>query len=107
VRLVDLPNDYYRFDEVRMRLTGRKTGSGFALGDQVKVTVAHVDIRRRHVNLILAEEESEPEAESSEPDKPAAKKKDLGEKGDKATGAKGAKPKRRRGGRGGKAKGEK
>ncbi len=66
VRLVDLPNDYYRYDEVRMRLTGRKTGSSFALGDQVRVTVAHVDIRRRHVNLVLPEEESEPEAVSSE-----------------------------------------
>ncbi len=68
VRLVDLPNDYYRYDEMRMRLTGRKTGSSFALGDQVRVTVAHVDIRRRHVNLILAEEESEPEAVSREPE---------------------------------------
>jgi ribonuclease R len=57
VRLVDLPNDYYRFDEVRMRLTGRKTGSSFALGDPVTVKVAHVDIRRRHVNLVLAGEE--------------------------------------------------
>ena len=36
MRLVDLPNDYYRYDEVRMRLTGRKTGSSFALGDQVQ-----------------------------------------------------------------------
>jgi ribonuclease R len=63
VRLVDLPNDYYRYDEVRMRLTGRRTGSSFALGDQVRVTVAQVDIRRRHVNLVLAEEEGEEEGE--------------------------------------------
>lgn len=68
VRLVDLPNDYYRFDEVRMRLTGRKTGASFSLGDPVMVKVAHVDIRRRHVNLVLPEEESEPEALSSEPE---------------------------------------
>ena len=58
VRLVDLPNDYYRYDEVRMRLTGRKTGASFALGDRVRVTVAHVDLRRRHVNLVLAGEEA-------------------------------------------------
>jgi ribonuclease R len=68
VRLVDLPNDYYRYDEVRMRLTGRKTGASFALGDPVRVTVAHVDIRRRHVNLVLAEEEGESAAVSSEPE---------------------------------------
>ena len=35
VRLVDLPNDYYRYDEVRMRLIGRRTRRSFALGDQV------------------------------------------------------------------------
>jgi ribonuclease R len=56
VRLVDLPNDYYRYDEVRMRLAGRKTGASFALGDRVRVRVAHVDLRRRHVNLVLAGE---------------------------------------------------
>jgi ribonuclease R len=55
VRLVDLPNDYYRFDEVRMRLSGRKTGASFSLGDQVMVRVAQVDIRRRHINLVLVE----------------------------------------------------
>ena len=59
VRLVDLPNDYYRYDEVRMRLTGRKTGASFALGDRVQVRVAHVDLRRRHVNLVLAGEAGE------------------------------------------------
>jgi len=41
---------------VRMRLTGRKTGASFALGDRVRVRVAHVDLRRRHVNLVLAGE---------------------------------------------------
>jgi len=59
VRLVDLPNDYYRFDETRMRLFGRRTRRTFALGDQVTVRVAHVDIRRRHVNLVLVEGEEE------------------------------------------------
>jgi ribonuclease R len=55
VRLVDLPNDYYRFDEARLRLLGRRTKRSFALGDQVKVRVDKVDIRRRHVNLMLAD----------------------------------------------------
>jgi ribonuclease R len=57
VRLVDLPNDYYKYDEAGMRLLGRRTRKSFALGDPVRVKVAHVDIRRRHVNLVLAEEE--------------------------------------------------
>ncbi len=57
VRLVDLPNDYYRYEESHQRLFGRRTRRIFALGDLVKVKVAHVDIRRRHVNLLLVEEE--------------------------------------------------
>ena len=91
VRLVDLPNDYYRYDEVRDAPAGRRNRKSFALGDQVRVKVAHVDIRRRHVNLVLAEEESEPEAESSEPEaeKPVRKEEDLGGQGAEA----GKKPK--------------
>ncbi len=59
VRLVDLPNDYFKYDEARQRLLGRRTRKSFALGDPVTVKVAHVDIRRRHVNLVLAEEGAE------------------------------------------------
>jgi ribonuclease R len=54
VRLVDLPDDYYRFEEDRQRLVGRRHRRTFQLGDQVKVKVAQVDIKRRHVNLILS-----------------------------------------------------
>jgi len=56
VRLVDLPNDYYKYDEARQRLLGRRTRKSFALGDPVTVKVAQVDIRRRHVNLVLTGE---------------------------------------------------
>jgi ribonuclease R len=56
VRLVDLPNDYYRYEESHQRLFGRRTRRIFALGDLVTVKVAHVDIRRRHVNLVLMED---------------------------------------------------
>ena len=56
VRLVDLPNDYYRYEESHQRLFGRRTRRIFAMGDLVTVKVAHVDIRRRHVNLVLVEE---------------------------------------------------
>jgi ribonuclease R len=61
VRLVDLPNDYYKHDESRQLLLGRKTRRSFALGNPVRVRVAHVDVRRRHVNLVLAEEAEEEE----------------------------------------------
>jgi ribonuclease R len=61
VRLVDLPDDYYLFQESRLRLKGKRTGRSFQIGDPVMVQVARVDLRRRHINLELIEEEQDPE----------------------------------------------
>jgi ribonuclease R len=69
VRLVDLPNDYYRYEESHQRLYGRRTRRIFTLGDLVKVKVAHVDIRRRHVNLVLVEEEEGGKSEEGKREK--------------------------------------
>jgi ribonuclease R len=55
--LVDLPDDYYKYDESRQRLLGRRHRKSFQLGDSVRVRVAHVDLKRRHVNLVLADGE--------------------------------------------------
>jgi ribonuclease R len=63
VRLVDLPDDYYKYDEAHQRLLGRRHRKSFRLGDTVRVKVAHVDIKRRHVNLTLATLENTAEAE--------------------------------------------
>lgn len=57
VRLVDLPDDYYNFQESRLRLIGRRQGRVFQVGDRVVVQVARVDLRRRHINLVLSTEE--------------------------------------------------
>jgi len=57
VRLVDLPDDYYKYDEAHQRLLGRRHRKSFQLGDPVRVRVAHVDIKRRHVNLTLVSKE--------------------------------------------------
>jgi ribonuclease R len=59
VRLVDLPDDYYRYDEVRQLLLGRRHRRVFRLGDRVTVKVSQVDLKRRHVTLILTEREEE------------------------------------------------
>jgi ribonuclease R len=60
VRLVDLPDDYYRYQDTQQRLVGRRTRRTFHLGDAVTVTVAKVDLKRRHVNLVLAGSENKP-----------------------------------------------
>ncbi len=53
VRLSDMPDDYYIFDEKRHRLVGRHTGKIFQLGDIVKVRVKDVNLSRRHINFEL------------------------------------------------------
>ena len=63
VRLVDLPDDYYKYDEARQRLLGRRHRKSFQLGDTVRVRVAHVDIKRRHVSLTLATAEEAAESD--------------------------------------------
>ena len=57
VRLVDLPNDYFLFQESHLRLKGKRTGKTFQIGDRVTVRVARVDLRRRHISLQLVEED--------------------------------------------------
>jgi ribonuclease R len=66
VRLVDLPDDYYKYDDARQRLLGRRHRRVFQLGDPVRVKVAHVDIKRRHVNLVLADGQEAPEEHALE-----------------------------------------
>lgn len=48
-----MPEDFYTFDERRYRFVGKQTRQSFTLGTRVKVQIAHVDLKRRHVDLHL------------------------------------------------------
>src|SRR5581483_1077628 len=39
-----VPDDYYVFDEVAMRLVGRRTGRAFSLGDRVRVELVSASV---------------------------------------------------------------
>jgi len=52
-----LTDDYYIFDEKRHTLTGERTKKAYRLADEVKVKVAGVDLERRRIDLVLAQEE--------------------------------------------------
>ncbi|MTI23119.1 ribonuclease R, partial [Fulvivirga sp. RKSG066] len=56
VRLVDLSDDYYEFDEKNYRVIGRKNKRMFTLGDKVNVTVKDTDIDKRTIDLEFAED---------------------------------------------------
>jgi ribonuclease R len=46
-----LPEDYYHFEGVNLRLTGESTGTSFGLGDRLRVQVARVDVDERKIDF--------------------------------------------------------
>ena len=53
VRLDSLADDHYELDEEGLRLTGRRTGRAFALGDPARVRIENVSVQRRKIDLAL------------------------------------------------------
>ena len=51
VRLQEIKDDYYEFDEKNMRLIGAKNKKMITLGDKVTVKVVNTDINRRTIDL--------------------------------------------------------
>src|SRR5690554_287522 len=51
VRLQDIKDDYYEFDDKNMRLIGSKNKKMITLGDKVAVKVVNTDIDRRTIDL--------------------------------------------------------
>lgn len=55
VHITSLKNDYYQYDAKKYRLTGRRAGMVYCLGDEVRVRVARVDLDEREIDFELAE----------------------------------------------------
>ena len=56
IRMADLDDDFYEFDEKQMRVIGRNNKRIITLGDKLKVLVAKTDIDRRTIDLELVNE---------------------------------------------------
>ncbi|MBM3168932.1 MAG: ribonuclease R [Bacteroidetes bacterium] len=54
IRVQDMKEDYYEFDERNMRLIGSRTKKMITLGDKVLVRVVNTDIDRRTIDLEFA-----------------------------------------------------
>jgi ribonuclease R len=55
VRVADLPDDFWQFDERAGVLRGQRTGRRIALGDRVKVQIVNVNVPARQLDLRLLE----------------------------------------------------
>jgi ribonuclease R len=53
VALDDLGNEDFSFDESNIRLTGRRTGTIFELGQKVRVKIKRTSLEERKIDLIL------------------------------------------------------
>lgn len=55
VRLADLSDDYYEFDEKNYRIIGKRKKKIYTLGDRLKVRVKKTDIDKRLIDLVIAD----------------------------------------------------
>jgi ribonuclease R len=55
VRMRDLDDDYYEFDEKNYSLVGRRNNRAFRLGDKVTVKLIRVDEEKREVDFLIVE----------------------------------------------------
>lgn len=55
VRLADLTDDFYEFDEKNYRIIGKRNKRIITLGDKLTVKVVKTDIDRRTIDLDLVE----------------------------------------------------
>lgn len=53
IRLDDLGNDQWLYDEESLKLVAKRSGFSYSMGDQLKVVVAAVDIEQGQINFIL------------------------------------------------------
>jgi ribonuclease R len=53
IRMADMIDDFYEFDEKNYRIIGRKTGKMFRLGDRINVRIKKTDIDRRLIDLVF------------------------------------------------------
>lgn len=63
IRITEIRDDYYYYDEEKYELVGETTKRRFKLGQEVKIQVAATDKMLRQIDFSLAEEESEDEIE--------------------------------------------
>ena len=57
VRMTDLHDDYYHYNEKRYCLVGERTHQTFKIGDEVRVRVDRVDVERRKIDFGLVREQ--------------------------------------------------
>jgi ribonuclease R len=56
IRMPDMTDDFYEFDEKNYKVVGRKSGKTYTLGDKIVVKVKATDLEKRTIDLLLINE---------------------------------------------------
>jgi ribonuclease R len=94
VRMADMTDDFYEFDEKKYRIVGRRNGKMYTLGDRLQVKVKKTDIDKRLIDLVFVDMDGESSGENFIL---PPKKKSAGGGKDRRGAKKGASRQRRRG----------
>lgn len=54
IRVINMNDDFYSYNEATSSLVGRQTGKTYALGDRVKIKVENTDLHARKIDFSLA-----------------------------------------------------
>ena len=81
VHITSLPSDYYSFDPVGHRLTGKRSGRIYRLGDRVDIIVARVDLDERKIDFELADKPAVEEDKKKKKKKRRKRKKSVNPNG--------------------------
>ena len=54
VRMRDMTDDFYVFNEKKLELVGQKKKKSYRLGDKVKIKVKAVDLEKKTIDYVLA-----------------------------------------------------
>ena len=56
VRLRDLKGDHYTFLHEKKKVIGQRTGTSYAMGQQVRIRVKNTDLAKRNIDFSFVEE---------------------------------------------------
>ncbi len=59
IRIQDLDDDFYHYDEKNFALVGRSKRKQYNLGDKLKVQVAKVNLEQKQIDMVLYKEEND------------------------------------------------
>ena len=54
IRVRDMGDDFYMYNEKKLELVGQKKKKRYRLGDKVKIKVKNVDLERKTIDYALA-----------------------------------------------------